>query len=167
MRISEPAGSTSGPARQRQILRTTSSKCATTGTRSSARARLIVQSIVAVQGLGAHPYYTWVKKVLGPDKIASKGSRKFWKRSKIKGKGQEQSLREVMWPRDLLVPEFKSARVATYSYKSDWRDRQVNTSLRECGQQLLEVLLQHRQDAYVRRCATPELGQLYFLVPHL
>jgi hypothetical protein len=59
-----------------------------------------------------------------------------------------------MWPRDLLVPSFTNARVATYSYESDWRDRQVNTSLRECGQQLLEVLLQHRQSAGVRDRAT-------------
>lgn len=58
----------------------------------------------------------------------------------------------VMWPCDLLVPLFKKARIATYSYESDWRDRRVTTSLRECGQQLLEILFQHRQDANVRRC---------------
>lgn len=60
-----------------------------------------------------------------------------------------------MWPRDLLAPQFQNARIATYSYESDWRDRRVNTSLVECGRQLLEVLLQHRQDANVRRCANP------------
>ncbi len=58
-----------------------------------------------------------------------------------------------MWPRDLLVSQFQNARVATYSYKSDWTDRGVNTSLPECGRQLLEVLLQHRQDTDVRRHA--------------
>ena len=65
-----------------------------------------------------------------------------------------------MWPRDLLVPQFRNARIATYSYESDWRDRRVNTSLPECGRQLLEVLLQHRQDASVRRCANPGPGAL-------
>lgn len=55
-----------------------------------------------------------------------------------------------MWPRDLLVPQFPNARIATYSYESDWRDRRVHTSLPECGRQLFEVLFQHRQDANVR-----------------
>jgi hypothetical protein len=62
-----------------------------------------------------------------------------------------------MWPRDLLAPTFTNARVATYSYGSDWRDRQVNTSLRECGQQLLEVLQQHRQGNDVC-CLQPHLN---------
>ncbi|KAF1352876.1 hypothetical protein EJ07DRAFT_158900 [Lizonia empirigonia] len=109
--------------------------------------------IVAVQGLGAHPFYTWVRKVAvqnteqktkdkaGPKRL----SRLFGRKSKALGNNGACEAREVMWPRDLLAPAFASARVATYSYRSDWRDRQVNTSLRECGQQLLEVLLQHRQ----------------------
>ncbi len=62
---------------------------------------------------------------------------------------------EVMWPRDLLVPLFKNARIATYRYESDWRDRRVNTSLSECGRQLLNVLLQHRQNANVRPSCKP------------
>lgn len=59
--------------------------------------------------------------------------------------GEENST-EVMWPRDLLLPLFKNARVATYSYESDWRKSGVKTSLRECAEQLLNVIFQHRQD---------------------
>ncbi|KAH7066288.1 hypothetical protein BKA63DRAFT_524118 [Paraphoma chrysanthemicola] len=111
--------------------------------------------IIAVQGLGAHPFYTWVKKVAATapkDKITPrKLSRLFGKKNKTQSNHEKGEAEIVMWPRDLLVPEFSSARVATYSYGSDWRDRQVNTSLRECGQQLLEVLLQHRQGDDERR----------------
>lgn len=120
---------------------------------------LTSDSIVAVQGLGAKPFYTWVKKVPAHDNdnTALKRLRDglFRKNNKAQGEDGKHGLTEVMWPRDLLVPLFKNARIATYSYKSDWKDRQVKTSLRECGQQLLEVLLQHRQDANVRCRANP------------
>jgi hypothetical protein len=116
---------------------------------------LTSDSIVAVQGLGANPFYTWVKKVPADDYTALKRfkDRLFRKNNTVQGEDGKHDLKEVMWPRDLLVPLFKNARIATYSYKSDWKDRQVKTSLRECGQQLVEVLLQHRQDANVRRRA--------------
>lgn len=118
---------------------------------------LTSDSIVAVQGLGAKPFYTWVKKVPAHDNTALKRlkDRLFQKNNKAQDEDGKHDLTEVMWPRDLLVPLFKNARIATYSYKSDWKDRRVKTSLRECGQQLLEVLLQHRQDANVRRRANP------------
>lgn len=116
---------------------------------------------MAVQGLGAHPFYTWVRKVAvqsteqkTKEKTRVKTlSRLFGKKGRSPDDHGGCTATEVMWPRDLLAPAFSNARVATYSYGSDWRDRQVNTSLRECGQQLLEVLLQHRQDTSVRRCA--------------
>ena len=46
-------------------------------------------SIIAVQGLGASPYMTWIKE-------------------------------EVIWLRDLLPAFVPRARIATFSYKSDW-----------------------------------------------
>lgn len=52
-----------------------------------------------------------------------------------------------MWLRDLLVPLFTNARIASYSYKLDWRD--PNVELRECAEQLLNILSQHRQDVNV------------------
>jgi hypothetical protein len=64
-----------------------------------------------------------------------------------KARSRRECSTEVMWPRDLLVPSFQNARIATYSYKSDWRDRNVKTSLRECAEQFLNVLFQHRQHA--------------------
>ena len=49
-----------------------------------------------------------------------------------------------MWLRDFLPDLIPYARIATYSYESDWRKKDVKTSLRQCGEQLLNVLLQNR-----------------------
>ncbi|EON65753.1 hypothetical protein W97_04992 [Coniosporium apollinis CBS 100218] len=84
--------------------------------------------IVAVQGLGAHPFYTWVKKAPAPRVVASKRLRSkalFWKDKKTQGNDKNDGSTEVMWPRDLLLPLFKNARIATYSYESDWRDKKA------------------------------------------
>ena len=51
-----------------------------------------------------------------------------------------------MWLRDLLPELIPHARIATYSYESDWRKVNAKTSVRECGEQLLNVLLQHRSE---------------------
>ena len=55
---------------------------------------------------------------------------------------------EVMWLRDLLPRFVPNARIATYSYKSDWR-QDVKTNLRKCGEQLLNVLYQRRSSEKV------------------
>jgi len=83
---------------------------------------LTLLSIIAVQGLGSDEFYTWVKKV--PSQNADKSKRfrdraQFWKGKKQQGNDVEDSSTEVMWLRDLLVPIFKDARIASYSYKSD------------------------------------------------
>ncbi|KAF2499993.1 hypothetical protein BU16DRAFT_233539 [Lophium mytilinum] len=109
--------------------------------------------IILVQGLGSHPFYTWVKKAPAPDATAPSRFRdkvKGWKNWK-RDKDEEVSTAELMWPRDLLVPRFQNARIATYSYKSDWKDRDVDTSLRKCAEQFLNVLFQHRQHAHERQ----------------
>ncbi len=81
---------------------------------------LTLTSIVAVQGLGASPYFTWVKKV----------------------PMENQEVKEVMWLKDLLPNHVPNARIATFSYLSDWYTYQkgVKTSLRELGEQLLQEL---------------------------
>ncbi|CAG8948701.1 hypothetical protein HYFRA_00001822 [Hymenoscyphus fraxineus] len=106
--------------------------------------------IIAVQGLGAHPFYTWAKKAQTTNPISPKRSRlDFLKIRRGKDKAphgaQEDVLNEFMWPRDLLVPIFKNARIATYSYKSDWLDRTIKTSLDQCAEQFLNILYQNRQ----------------------
>jgi len=114
---------------------------------------LICLSIIAVQGLGAHPFYTWVKKVPSADTDRPKRLRdkaQFWKGKKPQGKSVKDGATEVMWIRDMLVPLFKDARIATYSYKSDWKDRTIKTSLRQCAEQFLNHLRQYRQRADVR-----------------
>ena len=111
--------------------------------------RLSLLSIIAVQGLGAHPFYTWVKRTM----IGESAQKKKWRTAmtfkKNKDGYSEENSTEVMWPRDLLPPLFKNARVATYSYESDWRRRGVKTRLRECAEQLLNVIFQYRQDVGV------------------
>lgn len=105
-------------------------------------------SIIAVQGFGAKPYWTWVKKVSSTNAGRPERRRdkvQFWKGKKHLDNGGEDSSTEIMWIRDLLVPEFEGARIATYSYKSDWRDSDVKTSLRECANLFLNQLLHHRQ----------------------
>ena len=97
-------------------------------------------SIIAVQGLGASPYYTWVKK------LAKAGGR----------------VEEVMWLRDLL-PEFvPNARIATFSYLSDWYPykKRVKTSIRELGEQLLATLHHDRLRIKVRNSESSRLTPL-------
>ena len=124
-------------------------------------------SVVAVQGLGAHKYYTWVKTKSSPtqqekSKSLSK-SDLIPRRRKIAPTTPESNNAaqssdpaktinnasvEVMWLRDLLPRFLPNARIATYSYKSDWR-QDVKTNLRKCGEQLLNVLYQHRSSEKV------------------
>lgn len=89
------------------------------------RQMLNLVSIIAVQGLGAHPYFTWVKKVSMENK----------------------DVKEVMWLRDLLPSCVSCARIATFSYRSDWftYNKGVKTSLRALGEQLLNALELDRQ----------------------
>ena len=85
------------------------------------------KSIIAVQGLGANPYYTWVKKV--------------------PRKGDSTIVEEVMWLRDLLPSHVRNARIATFSYLSGWYTfrKGVKTTLRELGERLLNALQLNRQ----------------------
>ena len=89
-------------------------------------------SIIAVQGLGASPYYTWVKKVA----VNKAGT----------GEAKEEK-EEVMWLRDLLPVYFKNARIATFSYFSDWFKYKggAKTCIRDIAQQLLEEVRQYRR----------------------
>ncbi|KAG9239961.1 P-loop containing nucleoside triphosphate hydrolase protein, partial [Calycina marina] len=109
-----------------------------------------VVDIIAVQGLGSHEFYTWVKKVPSVADRPKGLSARSWKWKKTLDRGGEDGTTEVMWIRDLLVPMFNDARIATYSYKSDWRDRAIKTSLRQCAEQFLNILSQHRQQVEER-----------------
>ncbi len=93
-------------------------------------------SIIAVQGLGSHPYYTWVKKADLPQPKNSRQfslSKVFQKRpapaQQLNKAAEKTSNRsEVMWLQDLLPNLVPNARIASYSYKSDWR-QDVKTNL--------------------------------------
>ncbi|KAM0310604.1 hypothetical protein ACHAO8_007970 [Botrytis cinerea] len=109
-----------------------------------------IVDIIIVQGLGAHPFYTWAKKIplqntKDPKRPKDKGQLEEGK--ELRGEDGEGSTAEVMWPRDTLVPLFQDARIATYSYRSDWRDRTIKTSLRQCAEQFLNILFQYRQQS--------------------
>ena len=58
---------------------------------------------------------------------------------------------EVMWLRDFLPDFIPNVRIATFSYESDWRRADVKTSLRKCGNQLLNLLHQNRSTEKVGR----------------
>ena len=60
---------------------------------------------------------------------------------------------EVMWLHGVLPNLIPHARIATYSYESDWRKADIKTSLRKCGEQLLNVLQQHRTEKVGRVCS--------------
>lgn len=99
-------------------------------------------SIIAVQGLGTHPYYTWVKKL---EPVKSGFLQKCRAPSPKLGDIAQiaDNTAEVMWLRDLLPTFVPNARIASYSYKSDWR-KYVKTNLRKCAEQFLNVLHQNR-----------------------
>ena len=117
-------------------------------------------SVIAVQGLGAHKYYTWVKKKTSatqqenPKPLSRHDllSRRRKNAETQESNDAEQSSNiastEIMWLRDLLPRFLPNARIATYSYKSDWR-QDVKTNLRKCGEQFLNVLYQHRSSEKV------------------
>lgn len=115
-------------------------------------------SVIAVQGLGAHPYFTWVGKQDLPERARPRhrpfdllrGRQKNAQADGLPDSAQTASdAAEIMWLRDLLPSFIPNARIATYSYESDWRKADVKTSLRKCGEQLLNVLHQNRSSGKV------------------
>lgn len=120
-------------------------------------------SVIAVQGLGADPYYTWVgKRKQDSVKEARSGNRRLFDLLPGRQKNAQtdeppdiapsaSEADETMWLRDLLPNVIPHARIATYSYESDWRRAEVKTSLRKCGEQLLNVLHQNRSSETVSR----------------
>ncbi|KAF2148136.1 hypothetical protein K461DRAFT_69039 [Myriangium duriaei CBS 260.36] len=87
-------------------------------------------SIIFVQGLDAHPYYTW----LWQRPLASS--------SKLKvGVGSSNdSKRECFWITELLPRHLPNAHIATYAYQTRWRCKDFATGLRECGDRLLQYV---------------------------
>lgn len=67
-----------------------------------------------------------------------------------------------MWLRDFLPDIIPNARIMTYGYESDWRGADIKTSVRKCGEQLLNVLLQHRSSENVGRIV-PDVHHLSLL----
>ena len=57
-----------------------------------------------------------------------------------------------MWLQDLLPDFVPNARIASYGYKSDWR-QDIKTNLRQCGEQFLNVLHQNRIGYVVSKVA--------------
>ncbi|KAL9066656.1 MAG: hypothetical protein Q9161_007415 [Pseudevernia consocians] len=108
---------------------------------------------VSGEGLGAHPYHTWVRRHSPTGTKPTKRHRLGISLDRHKnaqtgpppdGSPTASETAEVMWLRDLLPGLVPNARIATYSYTSDWRKADVKTSLRKCGEQLLNVLFQNR-----------------------
>lgn len=126
---------------------------------------LIFTNIIAVQGLGSDPYYTWVRRIEAPKvhvletRRRLRDSLRFSRSKKQSSAANEEGIVEIMWLRDLLVPDVPDARVATYSYRSDWRDPTVKTSLRQCAERFLNTLKQSRQHENVMISSCKSLYQ--------
>ena len=121
-------------------------------------------SVILVQGLNAHPYYTWAGRQT-PLKGRSDSSlpRPWYKkfggsRASLAKETGDALQAEIFWPRDLLSQHLEPARIATYSYLSDWRSSQFKTDVRECGEQLLNVLCQQRSNEASKGSPTDEVA---------
>ena len=117
--------------------------------------------MIAVQGLRANPYHTWVRNLISTKDVKSlsrlplrrlRGRQKSAPADRFPDAARSASdTAEVMWPRDLLPDCIPNARIATYSYESNWRRTNVKTSLRKCAEQLLNILRQNRSSEEVSR----------------
>lgn len=117
----------------------------------SRRCILKAGSIILVQGLNAHPYYTWVGRSPSREAQLASGTPRPWYKKLQKldqitrnKESEDESRAEIFWPRDLLPQHLGPSRIATYSYLSNWRSPNFKTDIRECGEQLLNILCQHR-----------------------
>jgi hypothetical protein len=92
-------------------------------------------SVIAIQGLGSDPYWTW---------IGGKKEHRRNLRARLNPKAEITENDGVMWLRDLLPKKIIDARIASYSYPSDWKDRKIKTYMRDCADQFLSILQQDR-----------------------
>ena len=95
-------------------------------------------SIIVVQGLGAHPYYTWVKKT---EPVKSRFLQKRRAPSPNLGDTAQiaSNTAKVMWLRDLLPAVVPNARIASYSYESDWRRDLKTAGMQACGDVMIMI----------------------------
>ncbi|KAK0347874.1 hypothetical protein LTR94_000646 [Friedmanniomyces endolithicus] len=56
----------------------------------------------------------------------------------------------TFWPRDLLPVDIPDARISTLGYRSQWNSSKFETSFRECGDHLLELLEVDRRSDHVK-----------------
>ena len=118
-------------------------------------------SVIAVQGLGVHSYYTWIKKQNLAKKTKFKYQQSFnllpgrWKNAQtdrfLKTAQTAFNIIEIMWFWDFLSTFISHARIATYSYEPNWWKAEMKTSLRKCDKQLFNVLHQNRSNKKVNK----------------
>jgi hypothetical protein len=110
-----------------------------------------LSSIIAVQGLGANQGYTWMSKDPNEKRAQT------FPLSKSSTTHSTNTPAKVMWLRDLLPQYIPNARIATYSYPSEWlksnwftSSSAISMTLRDYGEQLLNELLMNRKASGVR-----------------
>ncbi|KAI0100966.1 hypothetical protein GGR51DRAFT_336858 [Nemania sp. FL0031] len=84
--------------------------------------------IVAVHGLGAHPEYTWTRKVpayLAAELEKAPGTR-------------------VHLLKDLLKDDFKNASILSFGHNADWFIDAVNLTAQQTAEKLIKSLREHR-----------------------
>ncbi|KAI1131604.1 CHAT domain-containing protein [Nemania abortiva] len=84
--------------------------------------------IVAVHGLGAHPEYTWTRKV--PTSLADQLGKKPGTR--------------VHLLKDLLKDDFKNASVLNFGYNADWFIDAAHLTAQQTAEKLIKGLREHR-----------------------
>ena len=118
-------------------------------------------SMIAVQDFDVHSYYTWIEKQDLIKKTIFEHERLFnllsgrWKNVQVDSflKTAQTAFNDVetMWFWDFLPNFIPHARIATYSYESNWWKTEMKTNLRKCDKQLFNVFHQNRLDKKINK----------------
>jgi hypothetical protein len=100
---------------------------------------MVATSIVAVNGLGAHPEFTWRAEASSQD--ASLGTQDT--------SPDTQEKRYASWLREWLPHDFPNARIMSFRQDTSYLLDAPVKSIEECGQQLLNEMIRSRRTTQV------------------
>ncbi|KAH7344301.1 hypothetical protein BKA66DRAFT_24702 [Pyrenochaeta sp. MPI-SDFR-AT-0127] len=93
----------------------------------------ILADIVAVHGLAANPYWTWVGK---PKKTTGRRAPRM--------SADQEDPQSVIWLQELLPHRLPNCRILTFGYRSDYLIKAPKRDIANCAQELLVALLNNR-----------------------
>jgi hypothetical protein len=97
-------------------------------------------SIVAVHGLNANPYWTWVGK-----RKASKDAKQ------ARGDPASDSEQPIIWLERYLPVQVPKCRILSFGYRSDYLQSAPKRDIGNCAQELLMALRNYRSKDEARR----------------